>query len=317
MLSRRALRVKVMQVLYAQEMHASDKTGLIHKQLKQRVHRAEDLYYTYMLYLKEICEYALVESAKRSSKFIKSDEDIDFNTEIATNSVLVLFREDAFFKDIIKSRSLSGLVEPKIVRDLFLQLIATNKYKVYSEKANRSEIDEVEILRYIIKKVIGASELLDDFLEEHFINLTDDHFLTLQSMQKKLKDFNPNGVEAFLNDFLLRNTPEDDFNFAEDLLLKVSDYNDALEDIMEPRLKNWDLDRIALIDTILIKMAITEMKYFSSIPIKVTLNEYIDISKEYSTPKSKDFINGILDKIMKDLQAKGEIKKVGRGLINK
>lgn len=317
MLSRRALRVKVMQVLYALEMHTSDKTGLIHKQLKQRVQRAEDLYYTYMLYLKEICEFALVESAKRSSKFIKSSEDVNFNTDIATNSVLVFFKDDAFFKEIIQSRSLSGLVDPKIVRDLFLQLITSNKYKVYIGNNNRSDIDEVEILRYIIKKVIGASEVLDDYLEEHFINLTDDHFLTLQSMQKKLKDFNPNDVEAFLNDFLLKNNQEDDFNFAEDLLLKVSDQNDALEDIMEPRLKNWDLDRIALIDTILIKMAITEMKYFPSIPIKVTLNEYIDISKEYSTPKSKDFINGILDKIMKDLQARGEIKKIGRGLINK
>lgn len=317
MLSRRALRVKVMQVLYALEMHTSDKTGLIHKQLKQRVQRAEDLYYTYMLYLKEICEFALVESAKRSSKFIKSSEDVNFNTDIATNSVLVFFKDDAFFKEIIQSRSLSGLVDPKIVRDLFLQLITSNKYKVYIGNNNRSDIDEVEILRYIIKKVIGASEVLDDYLEEHFINLTDDHFLTLQSMQKKLKDFNPNDVEAFLNDFLLKNNQEDDFNFAEDLLLKVSDQNDALEDIMEPRLKNWDLDRIALIDTILIKMAITEMKYFPSIPIKVTLNEYIDISKEYSTPKSKDFINGILDKIMKDLQAIGEIKKIGRGLINK
>lgn len=317
MLSRRALRVKVMQVLYALEMHTSDKTGLIHKQLKQRVQRAEDLYYTYMLYLKEICEFALVESAKRSSKFIKSSEDVNFNTDIATNSVLFFFKDDAFFKEIIQSRSLSGLVDPKIVRDLFLQLITSNKYKVYIGNNNRSDIDEVEILRYIIKKVIGASEVLDDYLEEHFINLTDDHFLTLQSMQKKLKDFNPNDVEAFLNDFLLKNNQEDDFNFAEDLLLKVSDQNDALEDIMEPRLKNWDLDRIALIDTILIKMAITEMKYFPSIPIKVTLNEYIDISKEYSTPKSKDFINGILDKIMKDLQARGEIKKIGRGLINK
>lgn len=317
MLSRRALRVKVMQVLYAQEMNSSDKSGLVHKQLKQRVQRAEDLYYTYMLYLKEICEYALVESAKRSSKFIKSDEDVDFNTDIASNSVLGFFKDDEFFKDTIQSRSLSRLVEPKIVRDLFLQLITTNKYKVYTENKERSATDDVEILRYIIKKVIGASEVLDDFLEEHFINLTDDHFLTLQSMQKKLKDFNPNGVEVFLNDFLLKNNQEDDFNFAEDLLLKVSDHNEALKGIMEPRLKNWDLDRIALIDTILIKMAITEMKYFPSIPIKVTLNEYIDISKEYSTPKSKDFINGILDKIMKDLQNKGEIKKVGRGLINK
>ena len=91
---------------------------------------------------------------------------------------------------------------------------------------------------------------------------------------------------------------------------------EALEKIIEPRLKNWDMDRVALMDIILIKLAIVEFLYFPYIPLKVSMNEYIDISKEYSTEKSKDFINGILDKTMKGLNDNGKIKKLGRGLIN-
>jgi len=114
----------------------------------------------------------------------------------------------------------------------------------------------------------------------------------------------------------LQDDKRDVVDFSVSLLHKFYDHSEELVKIIEPKLQNWEIDRVATIDIVLLKMAICELKYFPNIPVKVTINEYIDIAKEYSSDKSKNFINGMLDKIMKDLKAKNELKKQGRGLIN-
>ncbi|MEZ4978706.1 MAG: transcription antitermination factor NusB, partial [Chitinophagales bacterium] len=151
---------------------------------------------------------------------------------------------------------------------------------------------------------------------EHFMNLEDDHFICLHSIQKILKDNADQSAEDFVKAILLLEDDSEDVEFSKDLLSNCLDKDEELDEIIKPKLKNWDLDRIALMDIVLIKQAIAEFLYFPYVPLKVSMNEYIDISKEYSTEKSKDFINGILDKVMKDLSDKGKIKKLGRGLIN-
>lgn len=315
MLSRRNLRIKVMQVLYA---HLMGKEGIsnLEKILTSRIEKAENLYFIYLLYLVEVCNYSIVDASKKASKYLQTESDKNVSTHLAHNEILGLFKNHYNFLKPIDDRSLNGFVDASLVKKLYKKISESEKYKNYLDKESKSFEDEVEILRYIVKKVIGASEELDEMLEQHFINIADDHFVALQSIQKKLKDFKEIENENFLRDFLLVESNEEDVNFSLDLLKKCVQFDDDFEALLQPRLKNWELDRVAVIDVILIKMAICEMKYFSSIPVKVSLNEYIDISKEYSTPKSKEFINGLLDKIMKDLKDSGDIKKTGRGLIN-
>jgi transcription antitermination protein NusB len=316
MLSRRNLRIKVMQVLYAHLLGDETDWGKMDKILVSRINKAEDLYYVYLLYLVEVCDYSVVDASRKASKFIKTEKDKNACTDLSNNSVLMMFKNDPHFLAQLENRSLHGFVDSKLVKALFAQLSESSKYQEYIENKNKTLEDDVAILRHIIKKVIGSSEQLEELLEQHFINIVDDHFITLQSIQKKFKDFVPEKKEAFLSDLLIKDTDTEDVEFSKELLKKYIQHKTEFDDIVQPRLKNWDMDRVAVIDIILIKMAVCEMKYFPSIPLKVTLNEYIDISKEYSTPKSKEFINGILDKVMKDLKDKGEIKKTGRGLIN-
>lgn len=316
MISRRILRIKVMQVLFTYELSEKEDSGGLEKMLMSRIDKTKQLYYVYLQYLIEVCQYVLVDAARRENKYIKDQEDLNINTQLASNSCISAVQQSEAYKSILKKYSLSHYIDNKLVRDLFHALEASQKYVNYCEIAKPSRGDEVEILRYIAKKIIGTSADLDEHLAERFMNLEDDHFISLHTLQKKLKDFVELDKEAFIEDFLNNLEQNDEINFSKELISNYLSNRESLEKIIEPRLKNWDMDRVALMDIILIKLAIVEFLHFPYIPLKVSMNEYIDISKEYSTEKSKDFINGILDKTMKGLNDGGKIKKLGRGLIN-
>jgi len=316
MISRRILRVKVMQVLYAHHLSEEKSALRLEQSLNAKIDKTKQLYFIYLQYLIEVAQYSLVDASKRANKFITSEEDLNVNTDISKNHILKLIFESDVFKEKQAKYSVKGFIDKKLVKSIFKKLQASEKYVKYCEKESRTAEDEIDILRYILKKAIGGSELLDEYLSEHFINLEDDHFITLHSLQKILKDYDLNNIDQFLKNILLELTDEEEIEFAKDLLLKYLSNTEEINNIIEPRLKNWEIDRVALIDVLLLKLAITEFLFFPYIPLKVSLNEYIDISKEYSSDKSKDFINGILDKVMKDLTKEGKIQKLGRGLIN-
>lgn len=316
MISRRILRIKVMQVLFTYELSEEENSSALESLLLSRIDKTKELYYVYLQYLIDICQYALVDAAKRANKYIKDEEDLNINTQIASNSCILTIQQSEAYKDIAKKYKLSHYIDTKLVRDLFHALEASQKYVKYCEIEAPSKADEIEILRYIAKKIIGTSGELDDYLSERFMNLEDDHFISLHTLQKKLKDYTEIDENSFVDGFLNKLEEDDEITFSKELINKYLSNKESLEKIIEPRLKNWDMDRVALMDIILIKLAIVEFLYFPYIPLKVSMNEYIDISKEYSTEKSKDFINGILDKTMKGLNDEGKIKKLGRGLIN-
>jgi N utilization substance protein B len=316
MISRRILRVKVMQVLFAHRIGGAESHAALEKILMSRIDKAKQLYFVYLQFLIEIAQYSLVDAAKRANKFLINDEDLNINTDISKNSILLTLCNNEIFKDKQKQHSAGAFIDKKLVKDLFKKLQQTEKYVNYCEIKEKSTADEIEILRYIAKKIIGASGPLDEYLAEHFMNLEDDHFITLHSLQKKLKEYNEIEPSDFLKTFLLEEDDSDDIEYAKDLLNNSLEHSEHIDHLIQPRLKNWDMDRVAMMDVVLLKLAICEFLYFPYIPLKVSLNEYIDISKEYSTSKSKDFINGILDKTMKILNEEGKIEKLGRGLIN-
>jgi N utilization substance protein B len=316
MISRRILRVKVMQVLFAHRIGGGESRAALEKILMKRIEKTKQLYFVYLQFLIEICQYSLVDAAKRANKYIVKDEDININTDIAKSALIVTITNSEIFKEKQKKYSAAGFIDKKLVKDLFKQLQQTDKYVNYCEIKEKSSADEIEIIRYIAKKIIGASVSLDEMLSEHFMNLEDDHFVTLHSLQKKLKEYEEIDSSNFIKTILIEEDDSEDIEFAKSLLDNSLEEDESIDHIIQPRLKNWDMDRVAMMDIILLKLAICEFLYFPFIPLKVSLNEYIDISKEYSTSKSKDFINGILDKTMKILDEEGKIKKLGRGLIN-
>lgn len=305
-----------MQILFAHHMSGEENGQALEKMLLMRIEKTKLLYFVYLQYLIEICHYTVVDAAKRANKFIKEEKDLNVNTDLANNSCILSIKNSALHQNQLKKIGVSAFIDQKLVKDLFKKLQSSDKYVKYCEIKERNKADEIEILRYISKKIIGASEPLDEYLSEHFMSLEDDHFITLHSLQKKLKDYVNLEEEAFLNSFLLELEDKGEVEFAKELLNNSLNKQKELDKIIQPRLKNWDMDRVAVMDVILLKLAIVEFLYFPYVPLKVSMNEYIDISKEYSTSKSKDFINGILDKVMKILKEEGKIKKLGRGLIN-
>lgn len=312
MLSRRQLRVKVMQVLYAAEMENLKESHSLKLRLEQLLAKSEQLYYLLLVYLLETCEYVTDYAEKRKSKMLPSADDLNVSTRLATNQiVLYLKNSDEFQKFITKAKTKSFVQEDE-VRNLFECLVSKEKYKSYLELNTPELEDDKAILMYILKRVVDENEDLFNSLDEEFLNLSDDFHMLVFLLQKAIEQFDPKHKQNFIFQV---DADQEDLEFANDLLTLTFNNDSDLMFRISPRLRNWDPERVAVVDMILLKLALCELKFFPLIPVKVTINEYLEIAKSYSTPKSKDFLNGILDKLMHDLKSNGEIVKKGRGLL--
>jgi N utilization substance protein B len=207
-----------------------------------------------------------------------------------------------------------------MIRKVFLKLRNSKDLKEYLNSGTHSFKEDQEIVYKLFRKFIARSVELQSYCEERCIHWNDDYQLATLFIQKTIQmipeDFPEDiGFPSLFNSKEEEDDPSDDRRFILELFRKTVFYSEEYEHMIEGKTKNWELERIALTDIILIKMALTELIYFPTIPVKVTLNEYIDISKNYSTPKSKLFINGILDKLVESLNSDEKIIKRGRGLI--
>ncbi len=312
MLGRRNLRIKVMQTLYGWEMDRDVPLTRLETHLQQQIQKSVSLYLTNILYLVEVCQYSMVDKARRLAKYIQTEEDGKASTTIAANSIVTFLLNDEQFNSFVKKEGIRNYVNADTVKKLFLELSAKQKYKEYSVLESPSAEQDKEIIGYIFKKVFSSVKDFEHHLEELFINYDDDNALILHILGKYVEAFNKDVKNNF---FQAMDVWEEEKKFALNLLIKTIQYNEELSAYIEPSLKNWEMDRVAVLDLILMKMAVCELKYFPTIPVKVTINEYIDISKLYSTPKSKDFVNGVLDRIKNQMKDNNEIKKHGRGLM--
>ena len=199
------------------------------------------------------------------------------------------------------------------VKSNFKTLVESEKYQEYCQKESPSVEEDRDIITFFFKEIVAPSVGFYDYIEDKELTWIDDLPVVNTFIIKILQKINPKDLNSL--SFPKMNIEDEDPRFAIELLEKVVVNNDALQKEMVGRTPNWDSDRIALLDAIMIKMAIAEVLYFPTIPPKVTMNEYIEISKDYSTPKSNIFINGILDKMIKDFEDLGRLNKSGRGLI--
>jgi N utilization substance protein B len=246
--------------------------------------------------------YAEVEAGQRASKNLPNASDLTVNTKLAGNSIVWQTMESENFKraiDIVKPQQ---WIQEDIVKSIFRQLSETPTYLNYINEQSRDKAKEKDILKFIFGTLIIDSENILEYIAEYFTNWEDEGDVMIGFVMNYLQK--PNGID------FLDLVGDEKNKFATDLLKTAIDKKIITEDIIKPKLNNWDPERIAMIDMILLRLGVCELVYFDTIPTKVTINEYIDLGKEYSTEQSGHFVNGILDNIHKEMVASGKIQKI-------
>ena len=310
MISRRNVRIKVMQILYTMNRDETITPQLSRKQYDTSVATSYKIYLLNVLQLYKVAEYVNDDAKIRAAKHLPTAEDKDFSTKLFDNPIIQTIADSASFRSLVKKDKLDKLLDSDFTRKIYKEFVKTAEFKTY--QANTVDLQGHRELLLEMYKFLAKHELFEERLEDYFSSWQDDKSLVVGAMKKTIKRVN--GEDDFHKQYL----PESETvkEYGEELLHKVMAKDDELFELIEPMLQNWEAERVATIDMILLKMALCELMYFETIPTKVTINEYVDISKLYSTPKSKEFINGILDKLMKKLKEQGLIKKTGRGLVD-
>lgn len=311
MLNRRHLRVKVMQVLYAFQQSEIKDIKLQEKNLLTSVDKVNEMYISLLALINDVVQYAEIDAIDRANKHLPSEDDLNANLKILQNQFIQLLNNLPDYQQAIKKYKTSWDFDPELARSLFMSLKASEEYKAYLENPIQDLHTDKDLIKFIFKKLILKSALAQQALEEKHLNWQVDQDVLQAMIAKTLKNFTETDQKLAQ---VSANWIEDR-EFVLDLFQKTIANNQVYQDLIAAKTKNWEADRIALMDVLLMKMALAEMIYFTSIPIKVTINEYLEIAKEFSTPKSNSFINGILDKILDDLKADGKIRKYGRGLL--
>lgn len=304
MLSRRNIRVKVMQTLYSLESLNSEVTRDEPEEIFQKKLENSQQLITYLTaYIIDIARYSEKDAVKRAGKHIPTESDLNVSTKIAGNELIWATLENASYVRSAAKFKIKYLIDEEIVRKLYLNLIKTEEYQEYISLQSRNKKSEKQMVEFILSDIMLGSDLFLSDAEEKFIHWDDDAEMVLLLMNtffQKPSQFNFSEL-----------TGPEKFEFGQSLLRAVMDKNDYCLEIIRPKLKNWDSERIAALDMIFLKMGVCELLYFETIPPKVTINEYIDLAKEYSTEQSGFFINGILDNIHKELVDKNLIHKTG------
>ncbi len=303
MISRRNIRIKVMQVLYTMkamnggEEVKSDPVAILRKNIDQT-----GALFIYLIYfITEVARYAEINARNRASRNIVTEDDLHVNIKIAGNQLLWNILESENFKSAVKLAKPELLIDRDLIKKIYTELTQSELYKKYTAELHRDKLSEKDILLYIFTDFMLPSENFISHLEENFSNWDDD-----AELMELL-------VPAFLHKpsayNLLEIADSEKWKFGRELLLTTIEKETYLTTLIEPKLKNWDKERIAMLDMILMQMGVSEFLYFETIPPKVTINEYIDIAKEYSTAQSGQFVNGILDGIHKELVEKNTLHK--------
>lgn len=313
MISRRIIRTKVLQVLYAYYSSEEKSINNTEKELFFCIQKAYDLYHYLFDLVIEIADYAENRIEIKKNKHQPSYEDLNPNTKFITNQVIDQLRTNRQLFSYLEQKKLSWKDNPELIKELYLMMIESEMYETYMNDKTRSYLDDRKFIERLFNKIILVSEDLYQVLEEKSIYWNDDVDFVISMIIKTLKRFNElsNSEQRLMPMY----KDQEDRDFTKDLLRKAILNHDELRELIKEHSKNWDVERIAFMDILIMQLAITEFLYFPSIPTKVTLNEYIELSKFYSTEKSRNFINGILDKTLKDLKKSEKINKAGRGLI--
>jgi N utilization substance protein B len=319
MLSRRFLRIKVLQALYAYLQDGPDSLNAGEKQLLVSLDKLYELYIHQFSFILEVVEFASRRIEEGKLKYLPTPEDLNPNTRFINNRFIAQLNNNRDLKKKIDSYRINWADETEMIRKCYNLIRELPDYVSYMGKKETEYSDDKQIIEDVFLKLIAEMELLRSYFEEKNLYWSDDFDISLIMIMKTIKGFRESMDEFTPLPDLLKDQHDkggsDDLKFVKELYRKVIIRDKELNPVIAAHADNWEYDRIALMDTILIKMALTELMDFPFIPVKVTMNEYIELSKSFSTPKSKVFVNGILDKIVAEFRDKGKIKKTGRGLL--
>jgi N utilization substance protein B len=313
MISRRIIRTKVLQVLYAYYSSEERSINNTEKELFFCIHKSYDLYHYLLALVTEIADYAEGRIELKQNKHLPTHEDLNPNTKFVNNLFIQQLRKNRQLNAYLNQTKLSWVNHPDLIKELYLIMTESEMYAIYINTEPQSYLDDRKFIEKLFNKIFLVSEELYEVLEEQSIYWNDDIEYVIAVIIKSIKRFKESsGTDISLMPLY---KDDEDREFAKDLLRKSIINHDELQALIKVHSSNWDVDRIAFMDILMMQLAISEFLYFPSIPTKVTMNEYIELSKYYSTEKSRNFINGILDKTLKDLKKEGKINKTGRGLV--
>jgi transcription antitermination protein NusB len=303
MISRRNIRVKVMQTLYVLETVQQEvKPGEPEKILKKHFDQTRQLFIYLIYFLSEVCRYAETHAHNKASKHLPTEADRNINTKLAGNELLWKILEDPSYQKALHTDKPQLTEGREWIKKIYLQLIESPEYLAYVSDAQRDKKAEKDIIDFIFNALMLPNEDFISHLEDHYTNWDDD----AEMMQGLVMNYLAKPGTLNLQEILSR----EKWQFALNLLKTVMEKQPHTLELITQKLKNWDAERIAALDMILMQMGVCEFLYFETIPPKVTINEYIDLAKEYSTPQSGHFVNGILDNIHKELVQQDKLHKV-------
>ncbi len=303
MISRRNIRVKVMQTLYSVESQdEASNTGEPVKLLQKHFDQTRRLLIYLIHFLTEVPRYSEKDARNRAAKHLPTQKDLEVNIKIAGNELLWKILEHKSYMQAVKNDKPDSLDDPELLRRIYHDLIATDQYQQYIAVEGRDRKTEKDILEFIFTDLMLPNDLFTSYVEEKFNNWDDDAEMTNTLVLNFLNKPNGYNFQEILS--------QEKWLFAKSLLETTIEKRGLTLEYIKPKLKNWEPDRIALLDMLLMRMGVCEFLFFETIPPKVTINEYIDIAKEYSTQQSGQFVNGILDNIHKDLVRDNKMHKV-------
>tara|TARA_B100000767_G_scaffold114900_1_gene109581 strand:- start:12 stop:941 length:930 start_codon:yes stop_codon:yes gene_type:complete len=309
MISRRHIRIKVMQSLYSYFSQKESSISISEKEMLKHIENINELHNVLLSLLLEIFKYAETYFEDNKKKFLPSSEDLNPNTKFTDNFIFkILKNSSSLLTKMKKSSSVLIDNDHDLIRKIFIELIKSETYAKFILLENSTKDDDVRFINNILNNHILNNHVLHHVLEENSIYWIDDLPFVATIIMGNFKLYKlANQKSVFKN--------LSDKNFSKELFSGAILNNEDYEKVIIDKSKNWDLERIALMDQILIKMAFCEILNMEDLPVKVTLNEYIEISKYYSTTKSKMFVNGLLDNAINDFKSKNMIKKSAKGLL--
>lgn len=303
MINRRNIRIKALQVIYSFDVsNITPSQEDTKKALKTKFTQTSALL-NYMVSLTtEVAKYVEIYSNQKSNKHLPTAADLAINIKLAGNDVIWQLMENKSFEAACKLTKTEAQLETELIKKLFLKLEATEEYKKYLATDSRSFAEDSAIMKFIFNHLIMEDDEILNTIMEQFQNFDDDmemlYLIINQTFDK------PKGTQ-----FSKIITPDKEL-YANNLVNTYYSKHETVLEYIKPKLKNWDPERVAKLDMIMLNLGISELLYFETIPVKVTINEYIDIAKDYSTPQSGQFVNGILDNVHKDLVKDDKLNKV-------
>ena len=312
MLSRRLLRVKVVKAVYAHLQTESDNIPATEKNLIASIDKAYDLYFHILSLLPELVRYAEARQEIARNKMLATYEDLNPNRKFVENLAIERIDSCEAIAAYCKKKGLKWTENKDLIKNIYNDLQEQPFYKKYMESSARSFREDAEFAANIFLNILEQNELLEKVLEDESILWSDDLGYILTMAARTVSSMRESQEQIKL---MPKFKSDEDLDFAKKLLRESIIHFADNRALIDSHTNNWDVERLALMDIVILGVAIAEAKNFASIPVKVTMNEYIDVAKYYSTPASSTFINGVLDKIIAQGVAECWIFKTGKGLL--